>query len=384
MKISKIANSIQPSLTRKLFDKAKQYDDVVDFTLGDPDYQTPESVKNAGCEAIIAGNTNYSANAGLFELRQAISDNILTETNCKFNPNGEIIITVGAMQGLYLTLLSILDKDDEVIIPSPHWINYRHMAEMCSAKAVLVDAYEEDGFVVKTDAIEKAITDKTVAIIINSPNNPTGAVYDESTLKVICKLCNENDIYLIWDECYKSIVYDDTFVSVLNCGIDKDKLVVINSCSKKWSMTGWRLGYVASSNKLIKNMIKLQENMVACASLPSQYAAIEAFSNSSNQAVEMCEGFRKRRDCFVNSINEIDKLSCKIPKGTFYAMVNIKETGLDSETFAYKLLDAVQVAVVPGITYGECCEGYIRIAYTMNEERIQEGIKRIKKFIDSL
>ena len=384
MKISKIANSIQPSLTRQLFDRAKLYDDVIDFTLGDPDYQTPQNIKSAGCAAIDGGKTHYSANAGLSELRKVISDNIFVETGCRFNPDGKIIVTVGAMQGLYLSLLSILDKGDEVIIPSPHWINYRHMTQMCNANPVLVDAYEEDGFVVKPEEVEKAITSKTVAIILNSPNNPTGAVYDKATLEAICKLCNENDIYLIWDECYKSIVYDDTFVSVLNCGIDKEKVIVINSCSKKWSMTGWRLGYVASSQKLIRNMTKLQENMVACASLPSQYAAIEAFSNSSNEAVVMCEGFRKRRDCLVDGINQIDKLSCKMPKGTFYAMVNIKETGLDSETFAYKLLDAVQVAVVPGITYGDCCEGYIRIAYTMNEDKIREGVRRIKKFVDNL
>jgi aminotransferase len=384
MKISKIANSIQPSLTRQLFDKAKQYENVIDFTLGDPDYQTPNGVKSAGCEAIMAGKTHYSANAGLPELRNAISNNIFLETNWTFNPDREVIVTVGAMQGLYLTLFSILDEGDEVIIPSPHWINYRHMTEMCNANPILVDTYENDGFVVKPEAVEKAITDKTVAIIINSPNNPTGGVYDKKTLEAICKLANDNDIYIIWDECYKSIVYDDTFVSILSCGIDKDKVIVVNSCSKKWSMTGWRLGYVVGSAELIKNMTKLQENLVACASLPSQYAAIEAFSNSSNEAVEMCDGFRKRRDCFVNGINEIDKLSCRMPKGTFYAMVNIKETGLGSEEFAYKLLDAVQVAVVPGITYGDCCEGYIRIAYTMNEDRIQEGVCRIKKFVESL
>lgn len=384
MKISKIANSIQPSLTRQFFDKANQYTDVIDFTLGDPDCQTPEVIKSAGIESIKLGNTHYSANAGLPQLRQVISDNIFLETGLRFESNGEIIVTVGAMQGLYLSLLSILDEGDEVIIPSPHWINYRHMTQMCNAKPILVDTYEEDGFVARINNIKEVITEKTVAIIINSPNNPTGAVYDRKTLEGICKLCNENNIYLIWDECYKSIVYEDTFVSVLNCGIDMDKVIVINSCSKKWSMTGWRLGYVASSKELISNMTKLQENMVACASLPSQYAAIKAFGNYDNESDKMCEVFRKRRDFLVNGINEIDKLSCQMPKGTFYAMVNIKDTGLTSEKFAYKLLDAVQVAVVPGITYGKCCEGYIRIAYTLNEDRIREGIKRIKKFVDNL
>lgn len=384
MKISKIANLIQPSLTRQLFDKAKQYENVIDFTLGDPDYQTPENIKSAACEAIISGNTHYSSNAGLIELRQTIAENIFKETGVTYNPDDEIIVTVGAMQGLYLSLFSILDNDDEVIIPSPYWINYFHMTQMCKAKPILVNTYEEDGFVVKTDAVKKAISDRTVAIIINSPNNPTGGVYDKKTLEEICNLCNKYNIYLIFDECYKSIIYDGKFVSALDCGINKENLILINSCSKKWSMTGWRLGYVASSNKLIANMIKFQENMVACASLPSQYAALEAFKNSSNKAIEMCEDFRKRRDCLIEHINRIDKLSCNIPKGTFYAMVNITKTGLTSEEFAYKLLESVKVAVVPGITYGKCCDGYVRIAYTLNENKIIEGVKRIKKFVDSI
>ena len=383
MKISKIANSIHPSLTRQLFDKAKKYDNVIDFTLGDPDFSTPEFIGDAACKAIKEGKTHYSANAGLIELREAISKRIECENSVHYDSNGEIIVTVGAMQGLYLSLLSILDEGDEVIIPSPHWINYKQMVQMCNANAVLINAFEENDFVPEVESIKNAISDKTVAVILNSPNNPTGAVYDRKTLEAISKLANENEFYVIWDECYKSIIYDEEYVSMLDCGIDKDKLIVINSCSKRWSMTGWRLGYVASSKELVSNMTKLQENMVACASLPSQYAALEAFSKSENDS-EMCQIFKNRRDVFVDGINIIDKLSCKMPKGTFYAMVNIKETGLSSEEFAYMLLDKEQVAVVPGITYGECCEGYIRIAYTLNEDKIKEGLIRIKRFIESL
>jgi aminotransferase len=383
MKISKIANSIHPSLTRQLFDRAKQYNDVVDFTLGDPDFSTPDFICDAACASIKEGKTHYSANAGLLELREAISKRIESENSRHYDANGEIIVTVGAMQGLYLSLLSILDEGDEVIIPSPHWINYKQMVQMCKANPVLINAFEENGFVPEIEEINNAISDKTVAIILNSPNNPTGAVYDRETLESISKLANKKNIYVIWDECYKSIVYDDDYSSMLDCGIDKDKLIVINSCSKRWAMTGWRLGYVASSKELVSNMTKLQENMVACASLPSQYAALEAFLKSDNDS-QMCRIFKNRRDTFVEGINKIDKLSCKMPKGTFYAMVNIKETGLKSEEFAYMLLDREQVAVVPGITYGECCEGYIRIAYTLNEDRIEEGLKRIKHFVESL
>lgn len=385
MKLSKMAKEIQPSLTRKLFDKAKEYDNVIDFTLGDPDYETPKYVQEAGCRAICEGKTKYSVNAGIVELREAIADTIFEERNVKYDAGSEIIITVGAMEALYLTLCCLVDNDDEVIILAPYWINYRHMTQMCGGKPVIVDSDEKHDFIVEIDNIKKAVTDKTVAIIVNSPNNPTGTVYDKETLIELCKIAKEKDIVIIWDECYKSIVYDDAeFTSILQCDDIKENVVIIDSCSKKYSMTGWRLGYAAAPAELVSNMTKLQENIAACASLPSQYAAIEAFKGNNEATDMMKKGFESRRNVLVEGINKIDKLSCKYPKGTFYALVNIKETGLNSEEFAYKLLEKKQVAVVPGITYGDCCEGYIRIAYTINEEKICEGLKRIEEFIKDL
>ncbi len=383
MKISNSAKRIEPSLTRMLFNKAAQYNDVIDFTLGDPDLNTPESICNAAIDSILKGKTKYSANAGLFELRQVISDCIKSENDIYYNPSDEIIVTVGAMQGLYLSLFCILDEGDEVIIPAPYWVNYKHIVEMCKAKPVIIDTEEQNGFKVDINDLSKAVTSKTVAVILNSPNNPTGAVYDKETLEKICDLANEKSLYIVWDECYKSLTYDDEFVSILDCSIKKENVIVVNSCSKKWAMTGWRIGYVAATKELVYNMVKLQENMVACAPLPSQYAAIEAFKNGNNSTAFNVE-FRKRRDLFVNEINKIDGLSCLKPKGTFYAMVNIKSFGLSSEEFSLKLLEQQHVAVVPGITYGKCSEGYVRVAYTTNEKNITEGIRRIKLFVDSL
>ncbi len=382
MKISHIADSIQPSLTRKLFDKAKQYSDVIDFTLGDPDYRTPDYIKEAACCAINEGKTKYSANAGLSELREAIAENIYKETGKRYNSNGEIIVTVGAMEALFLSLFCMLDKEDEVIIPAPYWINYRHMTQMCNAKPVIADLSEDNNFIIDAKVIEKYITDKTVAIILNSPNNPTGQIYDKEALVKLCRIAKAKGIVIIWDECYKTLVYDEEYTSILDCTDDYDNIIVINSCSKQFAMTGWRIGYAATKSKeLIAAMTKIQENVAACASLPSQYAAIKAYTEKYDDAENMRKGFEIRRNILVEGINKTDKLSCVYPKGAFYAFVNIKETGLDSEEFAYKLLDKKQVAVVPGITYGECCKDYIRMAYTMDEEKIREGLKRIDEFV---
>lgn len=385
MNISDMANRIQPSLTRKLFDMAKQYEDVVDFTLGDPDYETPEYIKTAACEAITAGKTHYSANAGLAELREVVSRKIREETGVNYDPSTEIFISVGAMESIFLTLCALVNPGDEVLIPSPYWINYRHMTEMLNGVPVLIDTKYENDFIVSEEDVEHAISDKTKVIIINSPNNPTGTVYDFEALSAIGKLAIEKDLVVIFDECYKSILFDGAkFVSILDVPGMRERAVVVNSCSKRYSMTGWRLGYLAGPAWLVTNLPKLQENIAACAPLPSQYAAIKALSSSDEEPDMMRDGFEKRRNVLVQGINDIKGLSCKYSKGTFYAMVNIQETGMLSEEFAYALLKEARVAVVPGITYGDACEGFVRIAFTMKEDRIREGIKRMKEFVEGL
>ena len=384
MKISRMASGIQWSLTRQLFDKAKQYEDVIDFTLGDPDYPTPKSIRDAGCNAIQTGETKYSANAGLLELRKVLSERIGLETGVEYDPDSEIIVTVGAMEAIYLSLCCMIDPGDEVIILAPYWVNYCHMVQMCGGKPVIVYSDEKDDFIVDIDDIAKVVTEKTVAIILNSPNNPTGTLYERESLSRLCQLSMKYNFMIIWDECYKHIIYDSEFVSILEFEGMKDHAVVINSCSKEFSMTGWRLGYAVASKELVSNMTKLQENIVACASLPSQYAAIQAFSMSVPECEIMRNGFKSRRNVLVNGINKIHGLNCKFPKATFYAFVNISGTGLESVDFAYQLLDKKQVAVVPGITYGDKYGDYVRIAYTMNEEKIVEGVKRIKKFTEEL
>lgn len=385
MRIADMPQRILPSLTRKLFDMAKRYPDVIDFTLGDPDYETPERVKKAACAAIMDGKTKYSANAGLKQLREVLSRHIEQEIGVYYDPDTELQVTVGAMEALYLSLCCLINPGDEVVIPSPYWVNYRQMTEMLGGVPVLVSAKEENGFEVLAEDIEAVITEKTRVIILNTPNNPTGAVYGRETLSAISDIAVSHDLAVVFDECYKSILYDGAkFTSILEFPGMKEHAVVVNSCSKRYSMTGWRLGYLAGPAELVTQLPKLQENIAACAPLPSQYAAIEAFSGKGDEPERMREGFERRRNVLVEGINQTGKLSCRYPKGTFYAMVNITQTGMKSEEFAYALLKEAHVAVVPGITYGEACEGYVRIAYTMEEEKIREGLRRIRKFTEML
>lgn len=384
MKLSSMAQKIEPSLARRIFNEAHSYMNVIDFTLGDPDYQTPDYIKQAGCNAILSGKTHYSQNAGLLELRVRLAEQLERQYSVKYSAESEIIVSVGAMEGLYLSLLCILNPGDEVIIPAPYWLNYCHMVQMCGGVPIIIDSLATNNFALDVDKIESSITDKTVAIIVNSPNNPTGVVYDFEQVKKLAEVVNNKNLFIIWDETYKSIVFEKKYTSILNFLGMKDNTVFVDSFSKKFSMTGWRIGYVAGHSELIKNMTKLQENIAACAPLPSQHAAIEALKIEKNVISEFTEGFRHRRDILVSQINLIDKLNCKLPEGTFYAFVNIEKTGLRSEEFALRLLREKQIAVVPGIAYGACADGYIRIAYTLNEDKIKEGVGRIADFVASL
>lgn len=380
---SEVSLRIQPSLTRKLFNMAKAYDDVIDFTLGDPDMPPHRQIQQAGCEAILKGKTRYSQNAGLLELREVISARYRQRENLVYNPETEIIVTVGAMEGLYLALLSLLNPGDEVIIPAPYWINYSQMVELCHAVPVIVNP--EDGLQLSLDAVEQAITPRTKIIIINTPSNPSGLIYSDETLGKLSELAIQKNLLIIADEVYKTLLYENqTYTSIAAYEGMKERTVLVNSLSKEFCMTGWRIGYVLAPSELVAVMTKLQENVVACAPLPSQYAAIEALKGGAAYSLPVLEEFTRRRNTLVDGLSRIKKLSVCKPQGTFYALINVRETGLNSEEFAYALLQKEQVAVVPGITYGNCCADYVRIAFTLDEEKIKEGIERIERFVEAL
>lgn len=385
MLLSEIAQSIKPSLTRQLFNLSKNYEDVIDFTLGDPDVPPHPAIKEAGCRAIRTDQTRYSQNAGLLELRQTISRYYQRKENLSYDPVSEIIVTVGAMEGLYLALLSILNPDDEVIIPAPYYVNYLQMVQMCHAKPVVVDSLEADRLGFNMVGVERAITAKTKAIIINTPSNPSGRMIPSDKIEALARLAKERNLIIISDEVYKCLIYDHVpFQSIANLNGMRERTILVNSLSKEFCMTGWRVGYVLAPCDVIDAMTKLQENVAACAPLPSQYAAIEALSGRHDYSAGMVNIFTKRRDLLVDGINRISKLSCIAPEATFYLMVDISKTGMDSLAFAMALLKAAHVAVVPGVTYGKNCDCYVRMAFTIEENKIREGIARIQTFINQL
>lgn len=383
MKISQKAKCIEPSLTRKLFNMAKEYKDVIDLTLGDPDLIPDERIRNAAIDAIKAGKTRYSANAGLLELRKAIGEQFSTEYGLSINPEKEIIVTVGGMEALYLSLSSLIDPGDEVIILAPYYVNYVQMIRMCGGNPVIVYTDEESGFQCNKDQLENAVTNKTVAIIINTPCNPTGAILNSDSLTVIADVAKKNNISIISDEVYRTLIYENEHQSIINMHDMRDRTILIDSLSKRFSMTGYRLGYAIAPEQMIANMTKMQENVAACAPLPSQYAGIAAYKLcSDNTAIQKV--FAQRRDYLYNSINSINKIHCTKPQGAFYLFVNIHDTGMDGLSFAYKLLEKEHVAVVPGVSYGEKYTDYIRIAYTLDIPVLEEATMRIERFIEEI
>lgn len=380
--LSTMAEGIKPSLTRTLFNMAKAYDDVIDFTLGDPDVPTHQKIKDAGCKAIQDSKTRYSQNAGLLQLREVISDYYIRKEGFEYNPISEIMVTVGAMEGLYLALLALTNPGDEYIIPAPYYVNYGQMVHMCGGIPVIVDKPAEEPLSFRTEDIEAAITPKTKAIIINTPSNPSGKVISWNKIEKLAELAKKHDLYVISDEVYKCLIYgENKFKSIVSIEGMRERTILTNSLSKEFCMTGWRIGYVLANKEIVANMTKLQENICACAPLPSQYAAIEALSSKEDYSANMKSIFSERRDALVSGINSIKGLSCTPPDATFYLMVDISKTGLKSFDFACKLLESVHVAVVPGVTYGQSCDNYVRIAFTKNVDVIKQGVERIATFM---
>lgn len=373
---------METSPTRKLYDMAKQYNDVINLTLGDPDIHPCWEIKKAACDAIMDGKTRYSSNAGLIELRKIICDNFQDEYGVNVRPEDNVIVTVGGMEALYLTFTALLDSEDEIIVLAPYYVNYVQMIKLCGGTPVVINAFANTGFRHSIVEIKEAITEKTVAIVLNSPSNPTGVELDSSLLDDIAEIAIEHDLVVISDEVYRTILYDNkAHDSIIKRPHMQERTVLIDSVSKRFAMTGYRLGYAMAPKNIIESMVRLQENVCACAPLPSQYAAICAYKEHRNDK-EICKIYEKRRDYLIRAISNIEKIKCVKPDGTFYLFINISETGMDCTEFAYKLLKQEHVAVVPGVAYGEAYSEYIRIAYTLEISGLREAVRRLKYFIE--
>ena len=383
MEVSKRSNGITPSLTRALFNKAKSYENVIDLTLGDPDFNTPELVKEAAIAAIRANKTHYSANAGVLEIRKAVSDHIEKIWPVKSDPETDVIITVGGMEAIYLAMLSIVDEGDEVIIFAPYYVNYEQMIKMCGGKCVIMDCYNsETGINIDTQKLKELITGRTKAVIVNSPNNPTGAIFPEETLKKIAEIAAENDLIIISDEVYRTLTYDNKeHNSILKFEQAKGRTILIDSMSKEYSMTGFRAGYAWGPAPFIASMTKLQENVAACAAVPSQYAMLYAYTNEPDTSC-MKEAFEKRRDYLCARLSKMPHIKFYKPAGTFYLMADISAFNMGSVEFAYDLLDKAQLAIVPGRAYGESYDGFVRIAFTKEIDVLEEAMDRLEVYLN--
>lgn len=385
MKTSRFADAVTPSLTRKLFNMARSMGgDVIDLTLGDPDVPTPDEIRNAALEAIsLSESLHYSANAGLPKLREVYYRFFNANYHASINPDKNLIVTVGGMEALFLALSSVIDSGDEVIITAPYYVNYLQMIKMFGGVPVIIERFGRPDEDVSHD-IRNAVTSRTAGIIINSPCNPSGDIYSDKLLESIADIAIKNNLAVISDEVYNSLVFDGLKASsIYNIEGMPERTVIIDSCSKRFAMTGWRVGFAVGPEDIISNMIKLQENVAACTPLPSQYAAIRAYSGNFDYSY-IRETYQIRRDILVNELADIPGLSCVPPKAAFYAFVNIKASGLKSEEFAYSLLEHEHIAVVPGITYGEGYDDYIRLAFTVSNDKLREAMKRFKNFWGSI
>lgn len=394
--IAERINKIGLSPTMKIAGRAKKMIaegiDVVDFSVGEPDFPTPLNIKKAAKKALDLNYTRYTMNDGLIELRKAISKKLLDDNGLDYNVN-EIIVTNGAKQAIFNSVLAVVNEGEEVIIPAPYWVSYPEMVHLAKGKPVIIQTKEENGFKLTAEELRNAITINTKAFILCNPSNPTGAAYSEKDLFELVSVLEKEEIVIIADEIYEKLVYNDfKFRSVASLSnAIKAKTIVVNGFSKAYSMTGWRLGYAAGPRKLIEACSKIQSHCTSNASSISQYAAIEALSGSQAEVIRMLGEFQKRRDFIVNKLNSIPGITCHNPEGAFYVFPNIssyfgkEHNGLqirNSYGFAYYILNEAKVAVVPGDPFG--AEGYVRLSYSTSMDKIEEGMRRIEEALAKL
>lgn len=378
--LSNVAKSYPASGIRKMFDLAEKYPDAVKLTVGEPNFDTPVNIKEAAKKAIDDGFTHYCPNGGLKELRQAIAQEYK-----KYSKDYEyenVMITVGGMEAIYLSLLSTVNPGDEVIIPDPCFPNYVGQVMMAGAVPVSVPIYEENDFNIQAVDIEKAITSKTRAILLNSPSNPLGSVLGRDEIIKIAEIADKHNLIVISDEVYDRLIFDGKeYFSIAQVPEVKDRVLVINSFSKTHAMTGWRIGFVVGNKEIISIMPKLQEGLVSCVSTFTQKAALEAINGSRRDVERMYNDYLRRRDILIDGLNSIPGITCKKSPGSFYAFANIKSFGKTSEEFAEELLKNAGVVTVPGSAFGKMGEGYLRTVFANSDENLKEAVKRIGEYV---
>lgn len=396
MNLSKKAMGIQPSVTLEITAKAKQLKkqgvDVISFGAGEPDFNTPDNIINAAVKAMNDGNTKYTETAGILELRNAICNKLKKDNGLNYEPS-QIVVSTGAKQCLANVFTAILNPGDEVILSNPSWVSYVELIKLADGIPVIVDGEKENGYKYSIETLEAVITDKTKAILINSPNNPTGQIYNKEELEKIADFAKRHNLMIISDEIYEKLIYGgQEHVSIASLSEDAyERTIVINGMSKTYAMTGWRVGYTASSERVAKIITSIQSHMTSNVCSIAQYASIEALNGPQDDINKMKKAFEERRNQMIARLDKIKNISYIKPNGAFYIMVNIEKcigkncngnVISNSVEFAKQLLSEKKVAVIPGAAFG--LENYIRLSYATSMDNINEGLNRIECFIDEL
>lgn len=367
---------------RKFFDVANMMEGAISLGVGEPDFETPWHVREAAISSLEKGHTSYSSNTGMIELRRAISDYLNEKYSISYDPEHQILVTIGASEGIDISLRAIVNPGDEVLVVEPSYVSYKPCVSMCGGVPVPVTTYEKNDFKVTPEEIESKITPKTKAIILPYPNNPTGGIMEIDDLAAISKVIIEHDLFVISDEIYSELTYETKHVSIASLPGMYERTVVLNGFSKAFAMTGWRLGYACGPEELIFNMNKIHQYIAMCAPTPSQYAGIEALTSEQREEdiAVMRDAYNERRRVMVDGFRQMG-LSCFEPRGAFYVFPCIKKTGMTSNEFCEKLLYDEKVAVVPGNAFGESGEGFVRCSYAYSIENIERALFRIWTFV---
>jgi len=379
--LSRRVRAIKPSGIRKYFDIAAAMPNVISLGVGEPDFVTPERIRAAGIAAIEAGETHYTSNYGTIELRAALSDLLAARYGVRYDPQSEILVTVGVSEGIDAAMRALLDPGDEVLIPDPGYVAYEADVTLAGGTVVPVRTSVEDGFEVKADAIEAAITPRTKVILLGNPNNPTGAVIEPPELERIAQLAERHDLVIVSDEVYSRLVYGREYTSITQFPAARDRTVLVDGFSKAYAMTGWRVGYVYAPPHMLEAILKVHQYAIMCAATMSQAAALEAVLHGEDEVERMVASYDERRALTVAGLNRVG-LPTYEPHGAFYVFPSISPTGLSSEDFAEQLLYEEQVAVVPGNAFGAAGEGYVRCTYCTAREKLDEAIERIGRFVE--
>ncbi|MBN2149644.1 MAG: aminotransferase class I/II-fold pyridoxal phosphate-dependent enzyme [Anaerolineales bacterium] len=371
---------LKPSGIRKFFDIVATMQDVISLGIGEPDFVTPEPIIQAGIRSMQAGETHYTSNAGMLELRQAIAHHIQRLYGLSYDLKGEVIVTVGVSEALYLTMSALLNPGEEVIVPTPCFVSYQAEVILAGGVPIEIPTYVEDGFQVRPERVEAAITPRTKAILLGYPNNPTGAVYTRQVLEQIAKIAEKHDLIVISDELYDQLVYGVEHVCFATLPGMQQRTVLLGGFSKNYAMTGWRAGYALGPAGIIKGLVRIHQYTIMSAPTTAQRAALEALSCGNEYVIQMRDEYDRRRKLIVGGLNTLG-LPTFEPHGAFYAFPNIAVTGMDDEAFAQKLLEEERVAVVPGSSFGAGGEGYVRCSYATSYEKIELALERMQKFM---